>query len=113
MRLSMIAVCLLVLSPRPVLGCIEHEAQQTGWFHEMPSSYARFTGGGAEAPGMLSLWLFGAGSASVALVVVSFRAFSRAAGGAGEQPGGSDEGQDADCEDPGLPVPGSNLGYVS
>jgi hypothetical protein len=113
MRLATLAVCLLVFSPCPVLGCIEHEAQQTGWFHEMPSSYyARFTGGGAEAPGMSSLWLFGAGSASVALVVVSFRAFSRAAGRAGEQPAGPDEDEDVGHESPALPLADPSLGYA-
>jgi hypothetical protein len=82
MRLSTIAVCLLVLvlSPDPVFGCDEHAPQQTGWFHEMPSSYPSLAGGDAEVPGMPGFWLLGAGSASVALVVVSFRAFSRAAG---------------------------------
>jgi hypothetical protein len=112
MRLSTIAVCLLVLSPRPVLGCIEHEAQQTGWFHEMPSSYASFAGEGGEAPGMPDLWLFGAGSASVALIAVSFRAFSRAAGRATAQPAGLDEDQDVGRESPGILVPNSDLGYV-
>jgi hypothetical protein len=112
MRLSMIAVCLLVLSPCPAFGCIEHEAQQTGWFHEMPSSYARFAGEGAEAPGMLGLWLLGAGSASVVLVIVSFRAFSRAAGQARVQPDGPDEDQVMERESPGLPLVDSDLGYV-
>jgi hypothetical protein len=102
MRLSTIAVCLLVLSPCPAFGCIEHEAQQTGWFHEMPSSYASSAGKGAEASGMLGLWLLGAGSASVALVVVSFRAFSLAAGRARVQPAGFDEDQVRECESPGL-----------
>jgi hypothetical protein len=82
MRFSMIAVCplVLVLSPRPVLGCDEHAPQQTGWFHEMPSSYPGFAGDGGGESRMPGVWLLGAGSASVALVLVSFRAFSRAAG---------------------------------
>jgi hypothetical protein len=82
MRFSTIAVCLLVLvlSPRPALGCDEHAPQQTGWFHEMPSSYPSFAGDGAGEPRMPSVWLLGAGSASVALVIASFRSFSRAAG---------------------------------
>jgi hypothetical protein len=112
MRLATLAVCLLVFSPGPVLGCIEHEAQQTGWFDEMPSSYARFAGGGAEAPGMSNLWLLGAGSASVLLVIVSFRAFSRAAGRAGEQPGGPDEDQEVERESLGLPPADPSLGYA-
>jgi hypothetical protein len=112
MRLSTIAVCLLVLCPWPAFGCIEHEAQQTGWFHEMPSSYARFAGDGAEASGMLGLWLLGAGSASVALIAVSFRAFSRAAGRAPARPAGTDEGRGAGHESPERLMPDPNLGYV-
>jgi hypothetical protein len=112
MRLSMITVCLLVLSACPAFGCIEHEAQQTGWFHEMPSSYASFAGEGAEAPGMLGLWLLGAGSASVVLVIVSFRAFSRAAGRVPVLPGGPDEVQEVKRESPGLPVADPSLGYA-
>jgi hypothetical protein len=112
MRLSTIAVCLLVLSPCPVLGCDEHSPQQTGWFHEMPSSYASFAGEGAEAPGMHGLWLLGAGSASVALVLVSFRGFSRAAGWTRVQPADVDKDQDIGCESPGLPMADPGLGYA-
>jgi hypothetical protein len=94
MRLSTIAVCLLVLSPCPVLGCDDYAPLQTAWFREMPSSHARFIWEGEEESGMPGLWLLGAGSASVGLVIVSFRAFSRAAGRARVQPTGSDEGPD-------------------
>jgi hypothetical protein len=111
MRLATIAVCLLVLSPRPVLGCIDHEAQRTGWFHEMRSSAASFAGDGAGEPGMSGFWLLGAGSASVALVVVSFRAFSRAADRARLLPAGPDEARDVGRESPGLPMAENAVGY--
>ena len=83
MRLSTIAVCLLLVSPPSVLACFEHTPEQTGWFQEVPSSSGEAAWMGVQAmwwdrtPG---LWMFGAGSASVALVLVSFRAFTRAAG---------------------------------
>jgi hypothetical protein len=108
MRIAMIAVCLLALSSCPAFGCIEHEAQQTGWFHEMPSN-ASFAGEGAEEPGKSGVWLLGAGSASVALVVVSFRAFSRAAGRARVQAAGSDEDQDVGREFRALAAPVTDL----
>jgi hypothetical protein len=79
MRLSTIAVCLLLMSPSPVLACWKDAPEQTGWFQEIPSSYGDSAMGGAweTMPG----WsLAGAGLASIALVLVSFRAFSRAAG---------------------------------
>jgi hypothetical protein len=79
MRLSTIAVCLLVLSPRPALGCGDYAPLQMGWFHEMPSSYPSFAGDGAEESEMPAPWLAAAGSAAVVLVAMSFRAFSRAA----------------------------------
>jgi hypothetical protein len=83
MRLSMIAACLLLVSASPVLACIEHGPEQTGWFQEMPSSSWETTWSRVERTwwyGMPGAWLFGAGSASVALVGVSFRAYTRAAG---------------------------------
>ena len=89
MRLSTIAVCLLLVSPPSVLACFEHTPEQTGWFQEVPSSSREGAWTGVEAmwwDGMPGVWLAGAGSASVALVLVSFRAFSRAAG---REPGSS------------------------
>jgi hypothetical protein len=79
MRLSTIAVCLLLVSPSPVLACWKDAPEQTGWFQEIPSSYGDSAMGGAweTMPG----WsLAGAGLASIVLVVVSFRAFTGAAG---------------------------------
>ena len=80
MRLSTIVACLLLISPPSALACIEHAAEQTGWLHETPSAYRHFAGEGAEASSMLGLSLLGAGSASLALVFVAFRALSRAQG---------------------------------
>jgi hypothetical protein len=110
MRLSTIAVCLLALSPRPALGCIEHDARQTGWFHELPSFSAGLAGGGAEEPGIPGWWLLAAGLASIALVAVSFRAFSRAAGRV--QSAGVVEDPDIDRESPGLPLRNHDLKYA-
>lgn len=81
MRLStIIAVCLLVLSPRPVRGCIEHDGQPTGWFHETHASAAGLAGDFEASSRRSGLWRFGVGVVSIALVVGSFRAFARAAG---------------------------------
>lgn len=113
MRPSTIAVCLLVLSPCPSFGCIEHESQQTGWFHEMPSSsYASLAGAGEEASVMTGPWLLAAGSASVALVLVSFRAFRRAASRARVLPAGPDEDREMSREAPGLPLAEIRFEYL-
>jgi hypothetical protein len=80
MRLSTIAVCLLLVSPSPVLACWKDAPEQTGWFQEIRSSYGDSAMGG-EGETMVPAWsLAGAGLASMALIVVSFRALSRAAG---------------------------------
>jgi hypothetical protein len=110
MRFLKIAVCLLVVSPRPALGCIEHEAGRTGWFHEMRWSSAGLAGDGAEEPGLSGLWLLGVGLASVGLVVVSFLAYSRTAGGMSSA--GAGEDRHIDRESPGLPIRSSGLGYA-
>jgi hypothetical protein len=83
MRLSMIAACLLLVSVSPALACIEHSPEQTDWLQEKASSsweaaWSRVEGTWRD--GMPGAWLLGAGSASVALVGVSFRAYIRAAG---------------------------------
>jgi len=90
MRLSTIVACLLLISPPSALACIEHAAEQTGWLHETPSAYRHFAGEGAEASSMLGLSLLGAGSASLALVFVAFRALSRAQGRSRPRPVGSE-----------------------
>lgn len=80
MRLSTIAVCLLLVSPSPVLACWKDAPEQTGWFQEIPSSYGDSAMGGAGETTVPAWSLAGAGLASMALLVVSFRAFSGAAG---------------------------------
>jgi hypothetical protein len=85
MRLSMIAVCLLLLAPCSVSACDDFGSQPAGWIHEMRSSFRKFEWSRAEEMkegGMSWLWLSGAGSAAVALVAVSFRGLARAGGGA-------------------------------
>ncbi len=79
MRLSTIAVCLLLVSPSPVLACWKDAPEQTGWFQELPSSYGDSAVGGAGETMMPGWSLAGAGLASIALMVVSFRALSGAA----------------------------------
>jgi len=82
MRFATIAVCLLLVSASPVMACFEHSPEQTGWFHETPSwswEAAWSHVEGTEWDGQLGPWLLGTGSAAVALVGVSFRAFTRAA----------------------------------
>jgi hypothetical protein len=83
MRLSMIAVCLLLVWASPVLACEEYSPEREGWFHERATSsweaaWSRL--GGTSRDDRPGPWLLGAGSAAVALVGVSFRAYSRAAG---------------------------------
>jgi hypothetical protein len=82
MRLSTIAVCVLLVFPPAVPACIEHDPEQTKWVQEMSSS-SRETAwagvGAVEWDGASGMLLFGAGSASVALVLLSCRAFCRAA----------------------------------
>ena len=90
MRPSTIVACLLLISPPSALACIEHADEQTGWLHETPSAYRHFATAGAEASSMLGLSLLGAGSASLALVFVAFRALSRAQGRPRPRPVGSE-----------------------
>jgi hypothetical protein len=79
MRRSPIVVLLLLLPPTSALACYdEHKA---GWFMEMPArSWERLEAGseGGQWEEMSSLWAVAAGTASLALIAVSFRAYSRA-----------------------------------
>jgi hypothetical protein len=86
MRLTTIVVCLVLVSPPSALACYEHAAEQTGWLHETPSSYRGFAAESAEEAMMLGLSLAGAGLASLALAVMSFRIFSRGPGRARSLP---------------------------
>jgi hypothetical protein len=83
MRLSTIAVCLLLAWASPALACEEYSPEREGWFHERATSsweaaWSRL--GETSRDGMHGPWLLGAGSAAVALVGVSFRAYTRSAG---------------------------------
>ncbi len=79
MRRSTIAVFLLVVPPSSALACDgEHKA---GWFDVMPArSWELLEAGGEGNPReeMSSLWAIAAGTASLGLIAVSFRAYSRA-----------------------------------
>ena len=82
MRLSTIAVCVLLVFPPAVPACFEHDPEQTKWLQDVSSSSQETAWAGVSATGWewaSGFGLIGAGSASVALVLVSFRAFSRAA----------------------------------
>ena len=115
MRLSTIAVCLLLVSPPSVLACFEHTPEQTGWFQEVPSSSGEAAWMGVQemwwdrTPG---LWMFGTGSASVALVLVSFRAFTRAAGRGPMQPIRPAGESDGDRESPGIRIQDCEFQYL-
>ena len=101
MRLSTIAVCLLLVSPSPVLACFEHVAEQPRWIQEVPSSPWETARAGVDAmrwDGVSGMGLIGAGSASIALVLGSFRAFTRAADRGPMQPTYLAEGGDGDRE---------------
>jgi hypothetical protein len=79
MRLSTIVACLLLVSPSSALACYEHGAEAT---QKLSSPHRAVAAEGAEAEeaSMLGVRLAGAGLASLALVVVAFRALSRAPG---------------------------------
>jgi hypothetical protein len=115
MRLSTIAVCLLLVSPAPVLACFKYDPEQTRWIHKMPSSSRETAWAGVEemrGNGTPDLWMLGAGSAAVALVVVSFRAFSRAAGRGPMPPACLAGGGDGDREAQEFPMQDSEFQYV-
>ncbi len=79
MRRSTIVVFLLVLPPSSALACFdEHKA---GWFNEMPTRSWELLGAsheGGQWEEISGLWAIAAGAASLALIAVSFRAYSRA-----------------------------------
>ena len=79
MRRSMIAAFLLGVLPSTALGCFdEHKA---GWFNEMPvNSWERPEASreGNAWEEISGVWVIAAGMTSLALIAVSFRAFSRA-----------------------------------
>jgi hypothetical protein len=79
MRLSTIVACLLLVSPPSAVACYEHGAEATQKLSSPHRAFAAEGGEGEEAA-MLGVRLAGAGLASLALVVVAFRALSRAPG---------------------------------
>jgi hypothetical protein len=116
MRLSTIAVCLLLVSPPSALACWKDAPEQTGWFQEMPSSSQGTawweTADGAKWDGTFNALLMGVGLASITLVVVSFRAFSRAVGWARMQPSDLDGNPGVGGESPESSPSDSQLQYV-
>jgi hypothetical protein len=81
MRRSTIAVLLLLLTPTSAAACYdEHKAE---WFNEMPARSWERAGGSGEGSAweeMSGLWGIAAGTASLALMAVSFRAYTRSRG---------------------------------
>jgi hypothetical protein len=82
MRRSMIAVCLLLLSPSTVLACDEDHSPGAGWFDRQPPVWSSY-GTGAEAlhrDRALDVALFAGGLGVVILAGVCYRAMRAAAG---------------------------------
>jgi hypothetical protein len=81
MRRYTIAGFLLLLMPSTAVAC--YDEHQAGWFNEMPArSWERPEASreGSQGEEMSGLWVMAAGTASLALIAVSFRAYSRARG---------------------------------
>jgi hypothetical protein len=79
MRRSTIAVFLLLVPPSSALGC--YDEHKVGWFNEMPIrswELPEASPEGGRWEEMSGLWAIAAGTASLALMAVSFRAYSRA-----------------------------------
>ena len=51
MKRSMIAVCLLLLSPGTVMACIEDHNTGAGWFDQQSSGWTSYGTGAGAAPG--------------------------------------------------------------
>jgi hypothetical protein len=76
MKRSMIAVCLLLLSPGTVMACIEDHNTGAGWFDQQPSGWTSYVTG-AQAlhrDRLLDVAFFAGGLGAVILVGVSYRA---------------------------------------
>jgi hypothetical protein len=76
MKRSLIAVCLLLLSPNAILACFEDHNPGAGWLDQQRSSGSSY-GTGAQAlrrDGLLDVALFAGGLGGVILVGVSYRA---------------------------------------
>ena len=93
MKRSMIAVCLLLLSPSTVMACIEDHNTGAGWFDQQPSGWTSYGTGAAalHRDRLLDVALFAGGLAGVILMGVAYRAICgapRRAHASSSQPGG-------------------------
>jgi hypothetical protein len=80
MKRSMIAVCLLLLSPGSVMACIEDHNTGAGWFDQQSSGSTSY-GTGAQAlhrDRLLDVALLAGGMGAVILVGLSYVAMCRA-----------------------------------
>jgi hypothetical protein len=76
MKRSLIAVCLLLLSPSSVMACFEDHNTGAGWFDQQPSGWTSY-GSGAQAQHrdrLLDVALFAGGLGAVILMGVAYRA---------------------------------------
>jgi hypothetical protein len=81
MRRSTIAVFLLLVMPSTAQACFDEH--KVGWFNEMPARSWERPGSSRERSQweeMSGWWGLAAGAASLVLIAVSFRAYSRARG---------------------------------
>ena len=81
MRQSLIAVCLLFLTPASVMACYEHDDPGAGWIDDQSSRWSYF-GMGAKAgqqDRLLDLSVFAGGSGMLILLGVGMRTLLRAA----------------------------------
>jgi hypothetical protein len=76
MKRSMIAVCLMLLSPGTAMACIEDHNTGAGWFDQQPSGWNSYSTG-AQAlhrDRLLDVAFFAGGLGALLLVGVSYRA---------------------------------------
>jgi hypothetical protein len=80
MKRSMIAVCLLVLTPGQAMGCIEDHNPGSGWFDSQPSEWASLSASGQvpQRDRVQDVSLFALGLGATILVGVLFRAMCQA-----------------------------------
>ena len=81
MKRFMITVCLLILTAKPVMACIEDHDKGTGWFEEQTSRWSSYRNGTSamHLDMLMDVSLFAGGSGALILVGVLFRATSQAA----------------------------------
>ena len=81
MRRSLIAVCLLLLSPSSARACYEDHKAGAGWFDERPSQWSNY-GIGAQAAQrdkLMDVAVFAGGSGVLILLGVFMRTLLNAA----------------------------------